>query len=202
LVDTYTITYTDNTTSTFTVTNGEDGKDADGGTGATYDLILGTEGNEAGKLILVGSDGSRDIVELPGDISQGEAEGTLTSGVNTQAISQGSTAMGVDVTAGSKAFYIEAIEHNAETKTGKIYLKTTNVLAPALESEYIAGAHATSGDGFYLRDLEVNIPYTYVSNSYGSGILLYDGTSITTTPQVDEWWLETAENVYWVFDTV
>ena len=92
-------------------------------TGATYDLILGTEGDEAGKLVLVGSDGSRDIVELPGDIAQGEAEGTLISGVNAQAISQGSTAMGVNVSAGTKAFYIEAIDK--ENK--KIYLRTESV---------------------------------------------------------------------------
>lgn len=90
----------------------------------TYDLVLGTEGVEAGKLILVGSDSSRDIVELPGDISQGEAEDTLTSGTNAQAISQGSIALGVDVIAGSKAFYIEAIDKTNK----KIYLRTTGTI--------------------------------------------------------------------------
>ena len=48
LVDTYTITYTDGSTSTFTVTNGKDGEDADG----NYLPISG--GTMAGNLLMGG----------------------------------------------------------------------------------------------------------------------------------------------------
>lgn len=48
LVDTYTITYTDGTTSTFTVTNGKDGEDAEG----NYLPISG--GTMAGNLLMGG----------------------------------------------------------------------------------------------------------------------------------------------------
>lgn len=97
--------------------------------GGDYSLEL----KEDGKLYLINEvTGEESVVELPGDISQGEAKGTLTSGVNARAISQGSTAMGVDVTAGSKAFYIEAINHIPATgdnlATGTIYLRTTDTL--------------------------------------------------------------------------
>lgn len=50
LVDTYTITYTDNSTSTFTVTNGKDGEDADGNylplSGGTMAGSINMDGNE------------------------------------------------------------------------------------------------------------------------------------------------------------
>lgn len=50
LVDTYTITYTDSTTSTFTVTNGKDGEDADGNflplSGGTMAGSINMGGNE------------------------------------------------------------------------------------------------------------------------------------------------------------
>lgn len=182
LIDTYTITYTDNTTSTFTVTNGKDGKDAEEGIGATYDLILGTEGDEAGKLVLVGSDGSRDIVELPGDIAQGEAEGTLISGVNAQAVSQGSTAIGINVSAGTKAFYIEAIDK--ENK--KIYLRTESVdgvaTIPAEAARQGVGT-TTSYDTGYAEDDEFSV-INGTHYAFCGTITAISGNVITYEPKV------------------
>ena len=66
---------------------------------------------------------------IPSGFSQGEAENSMVFGINAQAISQGSTAMGVDIVAGSKAFYISAIDSNEK----KIYLKTNDI--PNTESE-------------------------------------------------------------------
>lgn len=59
LVDTYTITFTDNTTSTFTVTNGADGSDTEVGPSITYELTLIN-----GAIYLVGSDGSTTNIPL------------------------------------------------------------------------------------------------------------------------------------------
>lgn len=65
LVDTYTIMYSDNTTSTFTVTNGKDGSNS-GGTGGDVTLstatLYGVPTYFAGKKILVTGDSITDVV--------------------------------------------------------------------------------------------------------------------------------------------
>ena len=147
------------------------------GGGATYDLKLDKD-----TLKLIGSDGTTDKVKLPGSIQQGEAEGTLTSGVNAEAISQGSTAMGVDVVAGSKAFYIKAID--AENK--KILLRETNEVPSeraklktisTVSSWLFENQYLDTAFNFDLTEPEVGVSYTLFINEIecGTAIAYQDG---------------------------
>ena len=122
LVDTYTITYTDNTTSTFTVTNGADGTDGTNGVGITsitktataglvdtYTVTL-SNGNEETFTVTNGADGAdgRGIVSITKTSTVGLVDTyTITYTDNTTSTftvtngSGGSGTVGVELTPSS-----------------------------------------------------------------------------------------------------
>lgn len=64
----------------------------------------------------------KQYIEEHGTVDAGEGEGSIVSGESSKAISKDSVALGTNVVAGSKAFYIQAID--ASNK--KILLRETN----------------------------------------------------------------------------
>ena len=85
LVDTYTITYTDNTTSTFTVTNGKDGADGeDGADGKDGISVVDASINASGELIITLSDEKTiNVGNVKGETGNGieSIEKTKTDGL-------------------------------------------------------------------------------------------------------------------------
>ena len=92
LTDTYTITYSDGKTTTFTVTNGKDGvdgSDGEDGTDGEHGIsITDAELNESGELVLILSDGSKipvgSVVGADGVDGQDGANGVGIAGATLE----------------------------------------------------------------------------------------------------------------------
>lgn len=85
-----------------------------------------------------------------GDINAGEGEGSIVSGESSEAISKDSVALGTNVIAGSKAFYIEAIDKTNK----KIYLRTTGDIptSAATQGSGTTNSSFTGTSGYAVGD--------------------------------------------------
>ena len=114
LVDTYTITYTDNTTSTFTVTNGADGSPGAPGTPGTN----GTDGNGIASITKTGTAGLVDTYTIT-YTDNTTSTFTVTNGADGQQGTPGTNGQGVPTggTAGQVLTKVDGTDYNTQWST-------------------------------------------------------------------------------------
>lgn len=226
-VDTYTITYTDGTTSTFTVTNGEDGEQGiqgeKGEDGHTPTIVIGENGNwfidgaDTG-VSANGADGKdgRGVTSIEKTSSDGTVDTytitysdgststfTITNGADGQDGVNGSD--GSVVTIGDNGnWYIDGVDTGIRAVTNSFYSGNGN--------PNDNGAYGISGDtyldidtGTYYKhngtswvEMEREIT-TYTVTFHGSGLATYQGGD-TYTVEVEEGSLLAKPTVFEVSD--
>ena len=122
--------------------------------------------------------GVDDVVVLPGNMLAGKGKNSIIAGNNAIAISQGSIAIGENVIAGSKAFYIEAIDKTEK----KIYLRTTGDIPTSAATQgsgttYSSFAGTSGyevGDEFSVANNDTHYGFCGTITAINGNIITYD----------------------------
>lgn len=125
--------------------------------GGDYSLVID---EKDGALHLINEiTGVDTAVVLPGNMLAGEGKNSIVAGNNAVTISQGSVAIGENVVAGSKAFYIEAIDKTYK----KIYLRTTGDI-PTIAATQGSGTTYSSFTG--TKDYAVGDEFSVANGTH------------------------------------
>ena len=111
----------------------------------------------------------KQYIEEHGTVDAGEGEGSIVSGESSKAISKDSVALGTNVVAGSKAFYIQAIDasnkkillrETNDIPSERAQLKTISTVSGWLfENQYL-----DTSMNFDLTEPEIGVSYTIFIN--------------------------------------
>lgn len=149
LVDTYTITYTDGSTSNFTVTNGADGQDGTNGTNGTN----GNDGVGIASILKTGTSGLVDTYTIT--YTDGTTSTfTVTNGQNGTNGTNGTNGVGVPTggTAGQVLSKVDGTDYNTQWTT-------PSGGGPTVERHYVDyGGGATPTTSIYV-DYTQTTPY-------------------------------------------
>ena len=156
-VDTYTITYTDGTTSTFTVTNGEDGEDGKPGTAPTFKC--------EGDKLYVSYDGGESWAYLQ-DVLKGE-DGLSAYELYCQKFGY----------TGTEEEWLEEVFANAARIEPEDIYAIAEKAVVTIEVYNKAGTHVSSGSGFFINsDGLLATAHHVIDGAYSMKIAMLDGT--------------------------
>jgi hypothetical protein len=190
LVDTYTITYTDNTTSTFTVTNGKDGTD---GVSPTITITDITGGH---RVTITDADGQHSFDVMDGVDGQGAVQDVQVNGTSVLdaqgvanvplAVNRGTTGVvkinqsfGITETLGILTLYETTV---ADVKSGAATLRA--VLPKVQHASAFYGLAKAAGDTTQSASSNAVGNYTDAAKSAISTMLNGQVTVSGTTPSI------------------